>query len=628
VKERHVAWGATLAVFNDIARASAFVNDLLKSGLGAEMIEGKTSSQLRERIRLRLESGVTQIVACVGCWNEGIDLPCLQTVLFADLRHSEVNKRQLAQRASRTHPEKPYYQIVFPVQEDLEDLGEILRGFADDDPCFRASAVRARNPSMPTDCRLVVEEQASLEGETLLSRVGELIYGAPIPSVAQKVAWMSEFCQASKPTRNQIIPVTFNGGVFQFRAGEFCYTVCINWIGKKIGTRLSEEQRRCLLQDCPWIAQAVGKLRLVHSVQRYVVSFPSVAQRLEWMAEFCQADKPNRQQIILVTFNKKLFKFKAGAFCHNVCLRWIGKKGIRLDIEQQAWLERVCPWLAQVIEELTLVHSVQRDVVSFPSVAQRLEWMAEFCRASKPTARQIILVTYNGRIYKFHASVFCYNVCNHWIGKEGIQLNQEQRAWLIGACPWIAQTIEEVTQRHLVRAAGGIPSVAQNFEWMIEFCSESKPKRDQIIPVIFNGRAFQFRAGHFCHNACVRWKSNQSVRWNEDQLALLSRLCPWFTQAVKDAVSIPSVAQKLAWFAQNCQARPTRKQIIPVTFDGKDFKFKPGRFWDCVYNSWTGKTASTSLSEEQQTCLERACPWIPQAIDELKRVQTARKPAV
>jgi superfamily II DNA or RNA helicase len=106
-KKRYGAWGATLAVFNDLERGGQFAERLCAAGITAELVSGATPAAVRKAVAARLESGDTRVAVCVKCWNEGVDVPCLSTVVFCDARDSDVNKRQLAQRASRRHHAKP-----------------------------------------------------------------------------------------------------------------------------------------------------------------------------------------------------------------------------------------------------------------------------------------------------------------------------------------------------------------------------------------------------------------------------------------------------------------------------------------------------------------------------------------
>ena len=67
-----------------------------------------------------------------GVYNEGVSFNNLQTVIFGDLRHSQINKIQIAMRACRKHENKPFFRIVLPIVENDfngKDISELVKTF-------------------------------------------------------------------------------------------------------------------------------------------------------------------------------------------------------------------------------------------------------------------------------------------------------------------------------------------------------------------------------------------------------------------------------------------------------------------------------------------------------------------
>jgi superfamily II DNA or RNA helicase len=245
-KERYVEWGPSLAVFNDVQGTRDFASALREAGIEAESVDASTPAEVRRRIAERLETGETSIVCCCGCWNEGVDIPALRSVVFCDARDSDVNKRQLAQRASRLHPCKPYYNIVLFVREELDDVEGLLRSFADDDPAFRASARAAFGKERGiVDSRITAETEsvAQVVSETLLTRLGDVLLGKRRLSTQERVDML--IALDKRPKRAECL-------------GVFVQTIRGNWSGKKKGvTHLTPEQMRAL--EASWMRTSIAK---------------------------------------------------------------------------------------------------------------------------------------------------------------------------------------------------------------------------------------------------------------------------------------------------------------------------------------------------------------------------------
>jgi len=103
---------------------------------------GNDTDDKRKRIKRGVLSNTISIVSLCGMFNEGISIDNLQTVIFGDLRHSRINKIQIAMRASRLHPTKPFYRIIIPINnDDLKgnDIKKIINSFEEIDENIRTA---------------------------------------------------------------------------------------------------------------------------------------------------------------------------------------------------------------------------------------------------------------------------------------------------------------------------------------------------------------------------------------------------------------------------------------------------------------------------------------------------------
>ena len=143
-------WVPIFVYFNTTKKAKDFSKLLIENNVSSEFLIGGESDRKRESIKSRVLNGLLSVVCLCGVWNEGESIHNLRTIIFGDLRHSSINKRQVAQRGSRKHPSKPFYNIVLPIEKKLieiddddeddierDDLRNILQVFVDEDPILR-----------------------------------------------------------------------------------------------------------------------------------------------------------------------------------------------------------------------------------------------------------------------------------------------------------------------------------------------------------------------------------------------------------------------------------------------------------------------------------------------------------
>ena len=133
IKEKIISWTPMFIYFNSRERGEKFNQLLVDSNLKSEFICGKDTSTIRNQARQDIEDQKLDILCLCGLYNEGVSINCLKSVIFGDLRNSQINKIQIAMRASRKHQNKTHSNIIFPVIEtpynENKKLKEILNTF-------------------------------------------------------------------------------------------------------------------------------------------------------------------------------------------------------------------------------------------------------------------------------------------------------------------------------------------------------------------------------------------------------------------------------------------------------------------------------------------------------------------
>lgn len=98
---RHAQRRRTVIFAVDIAHSVHITNELIKSGVKAEHIDGSTLQADREAIIARLTSGETEVVSNVGIFTEGFDLPDIGCIVLARPTKSLGLFRQMVGRGLR-----------------------------------------------------------------------------------------------------------------------------------------------------------------------------------------------------------------------------------------------------------------------------------------------------------------------------------------------------------------------------------------------------------------------------------------------------------------------------------------------------------------------------------------------
>ena len=133
VKENVGLWSPMFVYFNSNQKSEKFNNLLLDEGINSVCINGNTPVNIRIKYKQQIEDELIDVVVLCGCYNEGISIDNIQTIIFADMRYSYINKNQIRARGSRLHYKKPYYRVVLPlIKDDLnnDDLKNLIVGFS------------------------------------------------------------------------------------------------------------------------------------------------------------------------------------------------------------------------------------------------------------------------------------------------------------------------------------------------------------------------------------------------------------------------------------------------------------------------------------------------------------------
>ena len=136
-------WFPIFIYFNNTEKSKLFNQLLLSKNISSNYLTGDSSDYERKKVINDIKTYKLNVLCLCGVFNEGISIDNLKTVIFGDLRHSDINKKQIALRGSRLHYDKPYFNIVLPLyQENINDtentdLPDFIRTFFLIDPSLR-----------------------------------------------------------------------------------------------------------------------------------------------------------------------------------------------------------------------------------------------------------------------------------------------------------------------------------------------------------------------------------------------------------------------------------------------------------------------------------------------------------
>jgi superfamily II DNA or RNA helicase len=231
--KKNSEWIPMFIYFNTTVKAKEFYKLLRENDITADYLIGEDGEAKRNRIKERVTNGLLSVVCLCGVWNEGESVHILRTVIFGDLRHSSINIRQVAQRGSRKHPSKPFYNIVLPIaknetEEDVEsedetnDLWKILKIFSDEDPVIRKSIEKKSYTRFNIRLNNEIVKENDTEESILLYRevfdsLGEMLED-DMEKWQQNLEWCKNFIilNRSIPSKN-IAEIYYNSWLLRQR---------------------------------------------------------------------------------------------------------------------------------------------------------------------------------------------------------------------------------------------------------------------------------------------------------------------------------------------------------------------------------------------------------------------------
>jgi phage tail tube protein FII len=185
----HAEWFPMFVYFNSTEACMQFHTELVANNVKSDYLVGTDNATKRKTIRYQLEHNRLSVLCLCGCYNEGISIDAIQTVVFGELRHSSINKIQISMRANRKHHSKPHYRVVLPItQDDLEgkDMRELVQSFARVDPkvqdVFRNRKMESSRVQVfvGRDGESIADEEEVDAGflyEEIYDRCGEMVKG-------------------------------------------------------------------------------------------------------------------------------------------------------------------------------------------------------------------------------------------------------------------------------------------------------------------------------------------------------------------------------------------------------------------------------------------------------------------
>ena len=206
-------WGPTAVYFNSVKGRNTGSNmkqlkvALAERGIKADIFVGDTPAAERRRIIASFEASgddASRVLLLCGCLNEGASIACLETVVFFDLRGSEVNMIQVALRCNRLHPAKPCGRIVLPTfTSDATNarFACMLRGLSKISHRIGKSILgqggggRMSHETVDAHGIRIALCDALVRSETTIDRFGAIVYGPPLKKSRALVAFIEEHGQ-------------------------------------------------------------------------------------------------------------------------------------------------------------------------------------------------------------------------------------------------------------------------------------------------------------------------------------------------------------------------------------------------------------------------------------------------
>ena len=142
-------------------------------------VSGKDSTGVRSEIINRFSYEGPSLITNARCLTEGVDIPQVDAVLFADPKQSKVDIVQAAGRAMRIYPGKEIGYIIVPVVLDGEDENAI------EENAFK-QIINVVSAMGMSDDRIIAEFQEIAQGKRSGTKIFEFDFEMPIGSINLK----------------------------------------------------------------------------------------------------------------------------------------------------------------------------------------------------------------------------------------------------------------------------------------------------------------------------------------------------------------------------------------------------------------------------------------------------------
>ena len=176
-----------ISFHSSIKRAKEFrdLNDQINNidgnsiKINAFHVSGKDSTGTRSNIINRFSYEEPSLITNARCLTEGVDIPQVDAVLFADPKQSKVDIVQAAGRAMRVYPGKEIGYIIVPIVLDGSDESAL------EENAFK-QIVNVVSAMGMSDDRIIAEFQEIAQGKKSRTKIFEFDFDMPIGSVNLK----------------------------------------------------------------------------------------------------------------------------------------------------------------------------------------------------------------------------------------------------------------------------------------------------------------------------------------------------------------------------------------------------------------------------------------------------------
>ena len=478
-----------------------------------------------------------RIVTSIRILNEAIDVPRCDSIFIANVSSTATERSYITavQRISRAtridlmNPHKIARAYVWTGNCDRDDIAALVWALKENDPQLPSKMVvrssnydrAVGNFEMVSLCHLELEEwkreftmQCMSHGDLVELKVGLLIahYAQTLPR-----------CKETREVRLD------GGGCYTFRAGRFARCILSNWVTfDRVNTRLTPEQKIRVEEACQWLTGFVEATR-AHALQYK----PSLAEKVEWLAEFYPARKPKWGETRMVeVMGNILYEFQAGKFVDSITANWVDRTRIntKLTSDQKARLESACTeWFPEWIEKARA--STKTEYL--PTTEDKIAWLLQYYANTKPkqsATHEVKLRT--GASYTFGLGQFAQRILSNWLiePRRGVEskLSAAQKKRLEVGCKWVREFAAKAQSRG---PPAYKPSIDEKIGWLIEFFHGKKPGRNAELAIkLSDGRVYTFKVGVFVYAISRNWVAGTrriGTKLDLNQKKRLEEGCEW-----------------------------------------------------------------------------------------------------